>query len=123
MDRLYFVGYPISMLDAILLESLGQTVRAASFFVPGSYGIQEGGYIALGLILGLPTSYCLAMALGHADATVIIPIDFLRLPLAAVIGFVLHQEVFEVEVLVGAMVVFVGNYYNIRRETSAKSTI
>ncbi len=59
----YFVGYPISMLDAILLESLGQTVRAASFFVPGSYGIQEGGYIALGLILGLPTSYCLAMAL------------------------------------------------------------
>ena len=50
-----------------------------------------------------------------------IPIDFLRLPLAAVIGFFMYQEAFEVAVLAGAAVIFAGNYYNIRAETSIKS--
>ena len=59
----YILGHPISFLDAIFLESLGQTIRAASFLVPGSYGIQEGGYVVIGLMLGLPTNYCLATAL------------------------------------------------------------
>ncbi|MEK9628158.1 MAG: lysylphosphatidylglycerol synthase domain-containing protein [Nitrospinota bacterium] len=59
----YILGHPINFLDAIFLESLGQTIRAASFLVPGSYGIQEGGYVVLGIMLGLPTGYCLAMAL------------------------------------------------------------
>ena len=110
----------------ILLYMTG--IQTIIGLVPGlvvwvSLGVEDIIWIIFVGIAGLSSHYCLAMALGHADATVIIPIDFLRLPLAAVIGFVLYQEVFEIEVLVGAMVVFVGNYYNIRRETSAKSTV
>ena len=72
-------------------------------------------------ITGLTSHFCLVKAFSHADATVVIPIDFLRLPLAAVIGFFMYREAFEFAVLAGAVVIFGGNYYNIRAETSIKS--
>ena len=72
-------------------------------------------------VLGLTSHYCLTKAFIHADATLVLPIDFLRLPLAAVVGFVFYQEAFELAVLVGGVVIFAGNYYNIHKETSANS--
>lgn len=60
---LYFLGYPVSLLDAIFLESLGQAVRAAAFAVPGALGFQEGGYLLLGSILGLGPDVSLALSL------------------------------------------------------------
>jgi uncharacterized membrane protein YbhN (UPF0104 family) len=60
---LYLMGYPVSLAEAVLIETLGQTVKAASFMVPGSYGVQEGGFILIGALLGLPTGLALALAL------------------------------------------------------------
>ena len=71
-------------------------------------------------IVGLTSHFCLAKALTYADATVVIPFDFLRLPLAAVVGFFFYQEAFELAVLVGGVVIFAGNYYNIHTETRPK---
>ena len=69
----------------------------------------------------MTSHFCLTKAFIYADATLVLPIDFLRLPLAAVVGFFFYQEAFELAVLVGGVVIFGGNYYNIHRETSAKS--
>ncbi len=44
---------------------------------------------------------------------------FWRLPLAAVIGFLLYVESFEPIVLAGAALIFFGNYYSLRQENRA----
>jgi drug/metabolite transporter (DMT)-like permease len=51
-----------------------------------------------------------------ADVSLVNPVDFLRLPLIAVVGFLAYGEGVDVLVLVGAGIIFVGNYYSIRRE-------
>lgn len=60
---LYFLGHPLGLLEVLLLESLGQAVRAAAFTVPGALGIQEGGYLILGGLLGLSPDMALALSL------------------------------------------------------------
>ncbi len=57
------MGYPVSWLEALMLESLGQTVRAAAFAIPGAYGVQEGGYALLVTLLGLPPELGIAVSL------------------------------------------------------------
>jgi drug/metabolite transporter (DMT)-like permease len=46
-----------------------------------------------------------------------VPIDFVRLPLIAVIGALFYGEPFDPLVLVGAAIIFVGTYYSLRRES------
>jgi putative membrane protein len=60
---LYFLGVPVSAKDALLLESLGQAVRAAAFLIPGAIGVQEGGFIVLGSLVGLGPEVSLALSL------------------------------------------------------------
>ena len=68
---------------------------------------------------GLGGHYCLTRALRVADAMLVLPIDFLRLPLIAVIGFALYGEALELSTLLGAAVIFSGTYFSIRRESRA----
>jgi putative membrane protein len=60
---LEFLQHPVSWSDALLLESLGQAVRGAGFAVPGALGIQEGGYLLLAPLAGLPPQTALALSL------------------------------------------------------------
>ena len=60
---MHFLGHPVGWVEALVLESLGQAVRAAAFAVPGALGVQEGGYLVLGALLGLPPATALALAL------------------------------------------------------------
>lgn len=57
-------GAPVTLLDALLLESLGQAVRGAAFLIPGGLGVQEGAYIFLASTLGLPPGLGLSLSLG-----------------------------------------------------------
>ncbi len=61
--------------------------------------------------------YSMTRAMKHADATVVVPIDFTRLPLIAVVGAIFYAEPLDPMVLVGAAVIFAGTYYSLRRET------
>ena len=70
--------------------------------------------IALG---GLLAHFCITNALSIAPATVVIPIDFARLPTIAVVGMLLYSEPLEIWVFAGAAVIFAGNYLNILAET------
>lgn len=66
---------------------------------------------------GLMAHYCLTNALAIAPATVVVPIDFIRLPTIAVVGMLVYGEVVDIWVFVGALVIFAGNYLNIWVET------
>ncbi|MGD9866262.1 MAG: DMT family transporter [Pseudodonghicola sp.] len=70
--------------------------------------------IALG---GLLAHFCITNALSIAPATVVMPIDFARLPTIAVVGMLLYSEALDIWVFVGAAVIFAGNYLNILAET------
>jgi len=60
---MYFLEQPVSLPEALLLESLGQAIRAAGFLIPASLGIQEGGFLLLGAVLGIPPQTALALSL------------------------------------------------------------
>ena len=72
---LYFLGHPVSLLDALLLEALAQAVSSAAFMVPGALGVQEGGFLLFGSLLGLGPEVALALALARRvrDLVVFIP--------------------------------------------------
>ncbi len=46
--------------------------------------------------------------------------DFLRLPLVALVGLAVYGETFEIAIVVGALMIFSGTYYSIYRENKAR---
>ena len=60
---LYFMGYEVTIADALLLESLVLATRTAAFFVPGALGVQEGVLVLLGGVVGLGPDVALALSL------------------------------------------------------------
>jgi drug/metabolite transporter (DMT)-like permease len=66
---------------------------------------------------GLLAHFCLTTALSLAPATLVTPVDFLRLPVIAIVGLLVYGEAVDVFVLVGAAVIFGANYLNLWRET------
>ncbi|WP_342071104.1 DMT family transporter [Yoonia algicola] len=64
---------------------------------------------------GLLAHFCLTKALSIAPASIVMPIDFVRLPTIAVVGMLLYGEPLEVWVFVGAAFIFAANYLNITR--------
>jgi drug/metabolite transporter (DMT)-like permease len=64
---------------------------------------------ALGIaVTGFLAHYCLTNAFKHGDAIIVVPIDFLRVPLIALIGWMFYDETPELAVLLGAVVVIGG---------------
>lgn len=59
---------------------------------------------------------CLTRALSLADASVVVPMDFLRIPLVAIVAYLVFGDAIDEWVIVGAAVIFAGLYYNIRHE-------
>ncbi|MDX1434616.1 MAG: lysylphosphatidylglycerol synthase domain-containing protein [Gammaproteobacteria bacterium] len=57
------LGHPVSLAEAVMLESLIQAVRSAAFMVPGAYGVQEGALIVLGGVIGIAPGVALALSL------------------------------------------------------------
>jgi len=70
---------------------------------------------------GLLAHFCVTNALALAPATVVVPIDFIRLPAIAIIGMLLYDEALDIWVFAGAAIIFTGNYLNIWSETRAKT--
>ena len=59
----YLFGHSISLVEALMLKSLTSTLNNIAFFIPNSYGIQEGGYIMVGTLIGLTPDFSLALSL------------------------------------------------------------
>ncbi len=89
----------------------------ATVFVWTPIAAGDWPFLVLLGVTGVSAHYALTHALAAADAAFIMPFEFLRLPLVALVGFLLYAEGFEAVVLMGAALIFAGNTYSLRRET------
>lgn len=60
--------------------------------------------------------YALTRSMKLGDATLVVPIDFLRLPLIALVGAAFYAEPLQWQTFAGAAVIFAGTYYSLTRE-------
>jgi drug/metabolite transporter (DMT)-like permease len=69
---------------------------------------------------GLFAHFCITTALSLAPATIVLPVDFTRLPIIALIGMLFYNESLDIWVILGAVIIFGSNYVNIWSETRNK---
>lgn len=67
---------------------------------------------------GMSSHFCMARALTYADATLISPMDFLRVPLSALIGWLLYKEQIDIFTAGGAALILTGNLLNLPRRSA-----
>jgi uncharacterized membrane protein YbhN (UPF0104 family) len=60
---LWALGLPSGFTTAVIFESATLAIRGSAFLVPGAVGVQEGGYILLGDLLGIPSEMALVLSL------------------------------------------------------------
>lgn len=65
---------------------------------------------------GMSSHFFMARALSYAEATVVMPMDYLRLPISALIGYLLYAEKIDVYTATGAALILAGNLFNLRRK-------
>lgn len=63
---------------------------------------------------GLLAHFCITRALTIAPASTVMPFDFARLPLIAIVGALFYNEPLDALVFLGAAVIFAANYLNIK---------
>jgi drug/metabolite transporter (DMT)-like permease len=96
------VQTPISLVAAI-----PDWVTPVLADAPWIAGIGAGAFTA---------HYCMTQAMRLVDAMVVVPIDFIRLPLIAAVGALAYGEAFDPLVIAGAAIIFAGTYYSLSRE-------
>ena len=101
----------------LTLMQLGMGVAAVA--LTGSVSMPQGidyiWVVTVG-IGGLTAHFCITKALALAPAIVVIPLDFLRLPLISLIGFLAYNEAFEWAVVFGAMLILTAVLVNLQAE-------
>lgn len=122
------MGFGVSMA---LVKSLTRTESALSIlfwmlvvqsvagFVPTLYvwtwpSAYAWAWLAVIAVCGTFSHYCLASAMRYADATIVIPMDFLRVPLTATVGWLLYNERLDAWTVLGAALILFGNLLNLR---------
>jgi drug/metabolite transporter (DMT)-like permease len=69
-------------------------------------------------IAGMTSHYCLSNAFRSGDATLVVPLDFMRIPLIAVVGWAFYGESLDMFVLLGALIIVAGVLWNLRSEAA-----
>ena len=96
-------------------------------FIPALFVWRTPGWgdaaalFALG-VTGYSTHYCVTRSMAAADASYVVPFDFLRLPLSAVLGYFLFAEAADPWTWTGAIIIFGAAYYNTLMEKRAGGT-
>jgi drug/metabolite transporter (DMT)-like permease len=90
-----------------LVAAAPQWVAPVAADAPWILGIGVGSFAA---------HYCMTRAMKLVDAMVVVPIDFIRLPLIALVGAMFYREALDPMVFAGAAIIFAGTYYSISRE-------
>jgi glycosyltransferase 2 family protein len=74
---LHFMGVGIGIAPVLTIESLLYAIRSVAFAVPNAIGVQEGAYVMLGALFGLPPDIALALSLLKRGRDLIIGIPAL----------------------------------------------
>ena len=123
------VGFSVSI---VLVKSLTRTdsavavsfwmlvVQAVIGLVPALMTWQwpsatTWGWVAVVAFCGAYSHYCFARAMKHADATVVVPMDFLRVPLTALVGWLAYSERLDLYTALGVGLILAGNALNLVR--------
>jgi putative membrane protein len=69
---LVYLGHPVGFADAVIVEAMIQALSSGAFVVPGALGIQEGGFLVMGGVIGLSPELSLALALARRARDVIV---------------------------------------------------
>jgi drug/metabolite transporter (DMT)-like permease len=80
------------------------------------------GWVLVVAFCGTFSHYCMARALQHADATMVVPMDFLRVPLTALAGWLVYAERIDLLTVLGASLILFGNLLNLRRRGVAAAS-
>jgi drug/metabolite transporter (DMT)-like permease len=72
------------------------------------------GWLVVIAICGTFSHFCMVRAMLYADATIVIPMDFLRVPLTATAGWLLYSERLDLLTVVGAVLILTGNLLNLK---------
>jgi drug/metabolite transporter (DMT)-like permease len=78
-------------------------------------------WVVLIAFCGTFSHYCMARALRHADATTVVPMDFLRVPLMALAGWLVYAERVDVFTVIGTALILLGNLLNLKRPGAANA--
>jgi drug/metabolite transporter (DMT)-like permease len=122
------VGFGISVA---MMKSLTRTentvaiifwmlvIQAAAGFFPSLYvwiwpSSHAWAWVVVIAICGTFSHYCMARAMLHADATVVLPMDFLRVPLTALAGWLIYSERLDIFTVLGAALILTGNLLNLK---------
>lgn len=106
----------------LTLMQLAMGLLATAFI--GTITFPEGINITWTVIVGvggLTAHFCITNALALAPAIIVVPLDFMRLPLISVIGFLAYGEAFELPILVGAVTIFIAILLNLKAEKQRQS--
>ena len=96
-----------------------QVIQSAAGFFPSLYvwvwpSAYAFGWIVVIAFCGTFSHYCMARAMLHADATVVLPMDFLRVPLSATAGWLIYSERLDAFTVLGAVLILTGNLLNLK---------
>ena len=91
-----------------------------SYLTLGAADLLPVGAVALS---GLASHFCLAQAFRSGDASLVVPLDFMRIPLIALVGWFLYGESLDAYVFAGAGLIVIGVLWNLRAETAPKTGI
>ncbi len=131
------VGFGISIAMVKSLTRTEQTVtivfymaavQIAGSLLPGLYvwtwpSLTVWGWAIVVAFCGTFSHYCMTRALLYADATVVVPMDFLRVPLTALAGWLLYSEQLDAFTVLGAALILAGNLVNLRASTPAPARV
>lgn len=77
-------------------------------------------YLLAVAFCGAFSHYCMARAMVYADTTVVVPMDFLRVPLTAIAGWLLYSEGIDAFTISGAGLILLGNLLNLKQAGTAR---
>jgi drug/metabolite transporter (DMT)-like permease len=94
-------------------------VQSVAGFFPSIYvwvwpSAWAWGWIVVIAFCGTFSHYCMARAMLYAEATVVIPMDFLRVPLTAAAGWLIYSERLDMFTVLGASLILTGNLLNLK---------
>ena len=73
------------------------------------------GWVVVVAFCGTYSHYCFARAMQHAPATVLVPMDFLRVPLSAAAGWAVYHEQVDAYTVAGVVLILAANLLNLRK--------
>ena len=109
-----------SVLCVLFWMTLSQGVMSLVLSLPGGIPAptwEMAPWLLLVGLTGVTAHYALTSALGHAPASIVAPMEYLRLPVMAVLGATLYGEPLHGAVFAGAALIIGGNLINLRAET------